>query len=813
MMESLANFIILLILCTGAFAQNNGKCDFENPSGLCGYTQDTTDDFDWTRKNGATSSTGTGPSSDHTTSTGSTVAVYTKLSAQPGSATALGQKCAFPFTYRGATYTKCTNTRHTALWCSTTSTYSGKWGNCQPTGWYVYIEASGRTTSHVARLISPTLPATNSSCVRFWTHMWGPHIGALNVTMNASSTQVVWSKSGTQGNQWTQRKIDVNSTTPYNLIFSASRGIGYRGDISIDDIEITKGSCSFDPNLCTFEKDWCNYVAAGRWIRRKGRTPSGSTGPSVDHTTGSSAGYYIYYETSGAQKRNATATVQKNFTANGPKSCLQFWYHMYGRTVNTLNVYTIQNGKQLRIWSRSFNQGNTWYKAQTTVNITQGKYTLMFEAVRGTSFQGDIALDDINMKTGECILPGDCTFQTSLTTADCLWNNVAQGDKFDWIANSGGTSSYLTGPSADRKGSSSGKYLFIETSSPRQTGDKAWLISDYFNKSVSCFTFWYHMYGSSIGSLNIYQQPLGGQKVLLWKLGGNKGNKWFSGQAMADFSLKQHRIIVEGVRGSSYQGDIAVDDFKFRSGRCSIVPASASPTTPPTQTPTAKPTTAPPSNTGYNCNFESGLCSWTQTTARDKFNWTRNQGSTSSGGTGPSSDHTLGNSNGWYMYIETSSPRRQGDNARLVSDFIPSTLGTSGRCLTFYYHMYGYHTGTLNVFIKTGNHLTNVWQLNGTQGNNWLQAKTTLVSQAHFQVIFEGIRGQGYQSDISIDDVTVTRGACTYSSSKCTFEDSKVCGFTQVTDGTDNFNWIRKSGRTSTPNTGPTADHTIKTST
>ena len=86
-------------------------------------------------------------------------------------------------------------------------------------------------------------------------------------------------------------------------------------------------------------------------------------------------GYYIFYETSGGST-NATATVQKNFTANGLESCLQFWYHMYGRSVNTLNVYSIQGGNQLAIWSRSFNQGNTWYKAETTVNITQGDYTV-----------------------------------------------------------------------------------------------------------------------------------------------------------------------------------------------------------------------------------------------------------------------------------------------------------------------------------------------------------------------------------------------------------------------------------------------------
>lgn len=87
-----------------------------------------------------------------------------------------------------------------------------------------------------------------------------------------------------------------------------------------------------------------------------------------------------------------------------------------------------------------------------------------------------------------------------------------------------------------------GKYLYIEASSPRKPGDKAWLVSDYFNKSVSCFTFWYHMYGNAIGFLNIYHQPLGGKRKLLWTLSGNKGNKWLSGQVMADFNLQEHRV-------------------------------------------------------------------------------------------------------------------------------------------------------------------------------------------------------------------------------------------------------------------------------
>lgn len=43
-------------------------CDFENAN-LCGYTQDKTDVFDWTRGSGQTSSGSTGPTNDHTYST------------------------------------------------------------------------------------------------------------------------------------------------------------------------------------------------------------------------------------------------------------------------------------------------------------------------------------------------------------------------------------------------------------------------------------------------------------------------------------------------------------------------------------------------------------------------------------------------------------------------------------------------------------------------------------------------------------------------------------------------------------------------
>ena len=56
---------------TIAVATGTLDCDFED--GWCEYIQAVDDDFDWTRRSGATSSSGTGPSADHTIGTGNSL--------------------------------------------------------------------------------------------------------------------------------------------------------------------------------------------------------------------------------------------------------------------------------------------------------------------------------------------------------------------------------------------------------------------------------------------------------------------------------------------------------------------------------------------------------------------------------------------------------------------------------------------------------------------------------------------------------------------------------------------------------------------
>ena len=85
------------------------------------------------------------------------------------------------------------------------------------------------------------------------------------------------------------------------------------------------------------------------------------------------------------------------------------------------------------------------------------------------------------------------------------------------------------------------------------------------------------------------------------------------------------------------------------------------------------------------------------------------------------------------MHIEASYPRQPGDKARLESPEHPSTVG---KCVEFYYHMYGAGMGTLRVFLRRGRQLdTNpIWSLSGDQGYRWHRASITVVSQRNWKV-------------------------------------------------------------------------------
>ena len=78
---------------------------------------------------------------------------------------------------------------------------------------------------------------------------------------------------------------------------------------------------------------------------------------------------------------------------------------------------------------------------------------------------------------------------------------------------------------------STGYYMYIETSIPRQPGDYATLNSPLLQFSGSmCLQFYYHMYGADMGALTV---SINGNNV--FRASGNKGNKWL--EAAIDVNL------------------------------------------------------------------------------------------------------------------------------------------------------------------------------------------------------------------------------------------------------------------------------------
>lgn len=115
-------------------------------------------------------------------------------------------------------------------------------------------------------------------------------------------------------------------------------------------------------------------------------------------------------------------------------------------------------------------------------------------------------------------------------------------------------------------------------------------------------------------------------------------------------------------------------------------------------------------------------------------------------------------SSGHYMYIEASSPRRRGDAAQLLS---PSYSLSRGGCLNFWYNMNGASMGTLNVILRQGTRPQRIWTKTGNQGIAWQLAQVTIPQSSNYTLMFEGIVGTGYQSDMAIDDISIISGGCT----------------------------------------------------
>jgi len=218
--------------------------------------------------------------------------------------------------------------------------------------------------------------------------------------------------------------------------------------------------------------------------------------------------------------------------------------------------------------------------------LTDTSFPILVESACGDGIPGvDEACDDGNIVNGDgcernCTLtPGPVSLlgPDDFESGFGNWTNLTSGDNFDWTRDSGGTTSTSTGPAVDHTlGTSSGYYLYTEASS--NYGNTAILQSpciDLSSVSQPTLTFFYHMWGSSMGALYVdvaYDAASNdcsniGSFTTINTLSGQQQSSQSDPYLERPVDLSAYvggsvilRII--GVTGSSYNSDMAIDDVQ-----------------------------------------------------------------------------------------------------------------------------------------------------------------------------------------------------------------------------------------------------------
>ncbi|KAK1787196.1 hypothetical protein P4O66_017048 [Electrophorus voltai] len=569
---------------------------------------------------------------------------------------------------------------------------------------------------------------------------------------------------------------------------AASAQCDYSIDCPLGEDEGNCGPCTFEYGLCL----WSDVSQDNnKWQRLKA---SSNIEPPADHTTGK--GHYMHVNFSSVSSENEALFQSPELLPSSSYCQLLFHFHLGGAGggggggagggggTGGLSVL-LQDGEGVRthLWTRYHSTEAQWVLEHLALGKLQQRYRIVFSS-ENTSHHRAIALDDISFVNCEtsyqppALSATDCSFEEGL----CAWTQGSVEDT-DWLRNTGPTGRVNTGPAGDHTGSA-GYYLYVESSSPRKKGDVAQLKSPLLppaGQDGYCLSFWYHMFGATVGSLKILLQNSGSRESeVVWQRVGSQGNEWQVAQSHVTLQ-EVHQILIEASVGGE-AGDIAIDDLSFLEGAC-VLPEG-------------------------HCDFEEDSCGWTQQ-ADAEFGWFRGSGHDAVLSPKPSVDHTTNTGSGHYFYMSSGSAHMPGYSTRMQSPVF--TTAGSGQCVHLWYYMSGQGTGTLNVYqqASSGAQFLLLSQ-SGEHGQWWRFAQAPLAHTGpDYSIVIEGIMGQGEQGSIAVDDILVSPHPCT-GPGHCDFE-VNMCSWSNLMEE-DETDWLRNQGNSSTPSTGPSIDHTTNSS-
>jgi PKD repeat protein len=141
------------------------------------------------------------------------------------------------------------------------------------------------------------------------------------------------------------------------------------------------------------------------WLLKKGKTDSENTGP-LNINSENKVNSYIYAEATGAQPNDVTELISPCIYVEHQNSAIEFAYHMFGSGIGELHVdIKTDYGYILDVidpfyGSQLNNQSDDFLTQDIDLsNYSNQTINIRFRAVRGASWEGDIALDNIFIKT------------------------------------------------------------------------------------------------------------------------------------------------------------------------------------------------------------------------------------------------------------------------------------------------------------------------------------------------------------------------------------------------------------------------------
>ncbi len=148
---------------------------------------------------------------------------------------------------------------------------------------------------------------------------------------------------------------------------------------------------------------------------------------------------------------------------------------------------------------------------------------------------------------------------------------------------------------------------------------------------------------------------------------------------------------------------------------------------------------------------------WTNETG-DDLQWLVDDDGTPTANTGPTGDHTAGNTSGKYLYVSAVGGNSPNKTA-IVQSPCYSIGSLTTPYVTFWYHMRGTQQGTLALDLNVnGSIILNAWTTSGDKGLYWRQGWVNLspyIGQGNVRLRFRAVTGSGPLSDIAIDDIFV----------------------------------------------------------